>query len=188
MGIEWSDQLTESVACGSSNHQVPIVGLILPFSFFFLVGFPLSSSAQFAMRQWDDVEWSEQAASLPPYPKKENLIPVHLLGARTFDFLIDSTSIAIGADGVVRYSIVARSPAGATNVYFEGIRCSTRERKLYAIGRATNSWGPVEGAGWLDFRGGGANAYHESLAKYYLCSDRFPISPESKIVERLKRQ
>lgn len=161
---------------------------IVAFWLLVTVGFPSLSIAQIVSRQWDEPEWSEQEAPLPPFPEQENLIPLRLFGARSFEFQIDKTSIAIGGDGVVRYAIVARSPAGAKNVYFEGIRCSTRERKLYATGRVSNTWSPVEGARWQDFRGGGANAYHESLAKYYLCAERFPLSPESQIVERLKRQ
>jgi hypothetical protein len=148
---------------------------------------PGSSLAQLGGRQFDEPEWSEQEVALPPFPARENLIVVRLSDAMKFDVLIDKGSIDIGADGVVRYAIVARSPGGATNVSFEGIRCSTRERKLYAIGTSRNTWTRLEASKWQGIRGGGASAFHESLALYYLCAERFPLSPVSRILERLGR-
>jgi hypothetical protein len=42
---------------------------------------------------------------------------------------------------VVRYTVVVKSPAGAETVSFEGMRCESGERKLYAFGRADGQGG-----------------------------------------------
>ena len=144
--------------------------------------------AQAVSRQFDEPEWTEQEVTLPSFPKIDSLVTVQLSGAARFEFRIDRDSIIVGSDGVVRYSIVARSPGGASNVSFEGVRCGTRERKLYAVGTPMNSWSRIEATKWQDIRGGGGNAYHESLALNYLCDGKLPMSTASKIVERLRRR
>lgn len=42
----------------------------------------------------------------------------------------------MGSDGIVRYVLVARSSAGTESVSFEGMRCATREVRIYAAQRA----------------------------------------------------
>ena len=71
----------------------------------------------------------------PAFPRKENLVEIALRGATDFRFYVDGATLGVG-DGVVRYVLVARSPAGVENVSFEAIRCATAEYRVYALGRS----------------------------------------------------
>jgi hypothetical protein len=105
---------------------------------------------------------------------------------RGFDYYIDPASISVGADGVVRYSVVARSMGGATNVSYEGLRCNSRERILYAFGRADGSWSPARKLEWQSAAGGTAK-YFSTLADYYFCPNRKPVADAAEAVDALKQ-
>ena len=65
--------------------------------------------------------------------KTSNLLRVQRLAEYAAAFLRSTrTSLTVGTDGVVRYTVVVTSPAGARNVNYEGIRCDTYEWRLYA--------------------------------------------------------
>lgn len=95
-----------------------------------------------------DKPWVEQAAQLPPYPAPENLLEFNAGEASSNRYFVDTTSIGIGEDGVVRFALVIKSSAGASNVSYEGIRCATNERKLYALGRDDKTWAQPRVAEW----------------------------------------
>src|ERR1035437_7332410 len=65
--------------------------------------------------------WMEIAVQLPAAPVSKNLLPVYVSPTATQSFTIDVTSLAIGADGVIRYTMVATSATGAKNISYEGI-------------------------------------------------------------------
>lgn len=136
----------------------------------------------------DQSEWTEQVVKMPPFPKSENLIKTSISGSTGFEFFVDLTSLEVGSDGVVRFVVIARSPAGAENISFEGIRCSTRERKLYGVGRANGTWFAPGRSEWIDFRGARVNSYHESFALQYFCLDRTAVPNVSRAIELLKRR
>jgi hypothetical protein len=137
-------------------------------------------SAQIAFSQnfgeeFDDKEWKEQVAQLPAYPRQEDLIRAFVGNEGVFSFYIDQASIDVGKDGVIRYSVVARSEAGAENVSFEGIRCSARERKTYAFGRADRTWVQARNPAWVSISSARANPYQADLADRYFCPQRSPV-------------
>jgi hypothetical protein len=88
----------------------------------------------------DKKGWKEIEAQIPPYPQPKNLVLLEAGSATSHKFFIDTASISVGEDGVVRYTSVVKTAGGATNVSFEGMRCATREQKLYALGRSDGSW------------------------------------------------
>ena len=91
----------------------------------------------------------ENKVTLPAAPKSENLIPFDAGPARRgFEHFVDQTSLKVGEDGVIRYVLVVKSDMGAKNVTYEGIRCTTRERKIYAYGRPDGSWHEPRGVEW----------------------------------------
>jgi hypothetical protein len=127
-------------------------------------------------RDFDDEAkvWKEVQASIPPYPKVENLIPFVVSAATRNKYFIDFPSVSVGADGVVRYTVVVKSAAGAETVSFEGMRCESGERKLYAFG-------PRRRPGWrrmvaqslrpLDaIKGRQQTGYHRELYFHYFCT------------------
>lgn len=72
--------------------------------------------------------WQESAINLPAAPKKENLLSFYVSATATIDFSIDAKSVSIDKDGVVRYTLVAASRTGATNISYEGICCQSAEK------------------------------------------------------------
>ncbi len=115
-------------------------------------------------RQWQEIE-----VKLPAAPKAENLQNFYVSAATKNQFFIDMSSLSVGADGVVRYVLVVLSPQGARNVTYEGIRCETRERRIYASGHADGSWAKARRNEWSRIRDEYANRYHAALFLDYFC-------------------
>jgi len=132
--------------------------------------------------QWDQFEyafddtakWEELQHQLPPWPKPENFIPI-LLGARSGNqFFVDYLSASAGKDGVVRYSMVVKSPSGAETISFEGMRCTNGERKLYAFGRGDKKgagvWSRNRYAKWEPIQVRSFNDFRRELFYHYFCT------------------
>jgi hypothetical protein len=153
-----------------------------------------AAGAQWA--QWDadlDEEvkpWKEIEAKIPSYPRDGNLLQIDAGGASPHRFLVDSNSISIGEDGVVRYTLVVKTAGGATNVTFEGIRCDTREQKYYAVGHASAGWSRARKPQWrrIDYRE--VNRHHAVLFADLLCEGsggyRRPYASVAEIVQRIR--
>ncbi|HNQ04809.1 MAG TPA: CNP1-like family protein [Thiobacillaceae bacterium] len=118
--------------------------------------------------------WREIQAQLPPYPKAASLVEFSVGPATRNRFFIDYDSISVGEDGVVRYSVLIRSPMGAETVSFEGMRCENGERKLYAFGHADaqggGSWSRNRHARWEPIPARQASSHQRELFFHYLCT------------------
>ena len=136
---------------------------------------------------FEERAWEEQQAQLPAYPKQENLLKIDLGAAANFDFFVDIASIGIGTDGVVRYTLIARSASGAMNVSFEGIRCSTRERKLYGFGHPGGTWSKARNSDWVPITRVQTNVQHVALADDYFCPKRRIVRTAAEAVSALRR-
>ena len=132
--------------------------------------------------------WSEIEAQLPAYPRPENLIPFDAGAASFSRFYVDAPSISVGADGVVRYTLLIRGGGGATNVSFEGIRCQTHEQKLYAVGRNDGKWVRARDPAWRDIAYKDINRYHWALFDEHFCVNQRQTAPLKTILESLKRE
>ncbi|PIX97765.1 MAG: hypothetical protein COZ24_03700 [Hydrogenophilales bacterium CG_4_10_14_3_um_filter_63_21] len=132
--------------------------------------------------QWDQFEyafddtakWEEVQHQLPPWPKPENFIPIPL-GARSGNqFFVDYLSASAGKDGVVRYSMVVKSPSGAETISFEGMRCTSGEHKLYAFGRGDKKgagvWSRNRYAKWEPIQARNLNDFRRELFYHYFCT------------------
>lgn len=136
-------------------------------------------------RQHEDRLPAEEAAPLPQYPKREQLIEFFVSAASDFRFFIDPASLSVGDDGVVRYVLVARSPGGVENVSFEGMRCATAEVRLYAVGR-DGGWAGKPGE-WREIRPRSVQRWHNALYREYFCPQRQPIRSAEEGVSVLRR-
>jgi hypothetical protein len=135
----------------------------------------------------DEVKpWEEIQAELPPAPKDENLLPFYVGPTATQKFAVDAKSISIGKDGVVRYTLVAVSPGGAKNISYEGIRCASYEKKIYALGRDDGTWGRSRRDQWEPIVRGNANRQHAALSADYFCSNLTVVGNEKDMINRLK--
>lgn len=129
-------------------------------------------------------EWKEGEVKLPAYPKAEGLIEFSVAGGR-FRFFIDPASLALGPDGVVRYTLVARSPSGVANISYEGIRCATRSYKVFALGN-DGRWASRESE-WRRIEPKSVQAWHYELRVNYFCPDRRPIETVAEGLDALRR-
>lgn len=133
-----------------------------------------------------DKPWVEQLTQLPAYPDAKNLMAFDAGSATSNQYLVDTTSIKIGEDGVIRFSLVIKSSTGALNVSYEGIRCATRERKVYALGRDDKTWAQPRVSEWqrLDFV---RQFYAQGeLSKNIFCPHRQIVSTPEEAIQALK--
>ena len=118
--------------------------------------------------------WKEIQTRLPPYPKAENLVEFSVSSATSNRFYIDYNSIDVGADGVVRYTVLIRSPQGAETVSCEGLRCENGERQLYAFGhrdgKGGGQWSRNRFAKWELIPARQATSHQRELFFHYLCT------------------
>lgn len=136
----------------------------------------------------DDLErkpWDLQKALLPPYPKEANLLRIYVGSATPFTFFVDPASVSVGQDGIVRYTLVARSSSGATNISYEGMRCETYENKTYAFGRSDGTWVPARNQQWIPYSRYETD-HHLILADDFFCSVR-GAKPAKEAVQALVR-
>jgi hypothetical protein len=131
--------------------------------------------------------WREIQAEMPSYPKPENLVPLDVGKATSHRVYIDTTSLSLGEDGVMRYTAVINTAGGATNVTFEGIRCQTREQKLYAIGRGDGTWVRPRDSNWRAIVFRELAPYHAVLYREYFCPARTQPTRPQRAAEALKR-
>lgn len=94
-----------------------------------------------------DPDWKETQAPPPPAFKVDRAIPLDLPGS-ALRFGVDPSSVSLGADGIVRYVVVASSASGTVNAIYEGIRCSTAQVKVFARHNPDSGWTPATGADW----------------------------------------
>ncbi|HEY9198690.1 MAG TPA: CNP1-like family protein [Gammaproteobacteria bacterium] len=115
-------------------------------------------------------DWKERLGGLPAYPDGKHYVEVPLqLAGSDLDMFIDEPALSIGEDGVVRYTLLLRSPTGAENLFYEGIRCATREWRSYAYGTSAGEWRALGDAPWRGIRDLGVERYRLELYRYYLC-------------------
>lgn len=129
----------------------------------------------------DKKPWKEIEARIPAYPRPENLLPFAPADYSPHRFFVDAQSLSMGEDGVMRYVLVVKTAGGVTNVTFEGMRCSTREQKYYAVGQPQGSWAKAKNARWRTIRKGDTGQ-HGALYDGYFCSDpELPTTPKRVI-------
>lgn len=113
--------------------------------------------------------WRETASELPPFPRPQALIGFEVSAASRNRHFLDRDSIRVGEDGVVRYTVLIRTPGGAENLRFEGIRCATGEQKSYAFGQ-DGRWVLNRNARWEPIRARAAGSYQRELFSSYFCA------------------
>ncbi len=145
-----------------------------------------------ARAQKDDDEdkkpWLELEVPPPPAPRTENLIAFDPGSVMPHRFYIDATSVSVGTDGVVRYTLVIKTAGGATNTTFEGMRCQTQEQKIYAVGNPDGKWVPARDPRWKRIESRDFNRHHGVLYLDFMCPDRHVRMVTAKqIVANLKK-
>jgi hypothetical protein len=133
----------------------------------------------------EKLNWKEAEVRLPSYPKDADLIEFQVSSGATFRFFIDAASLSVAGDGVVRYTLVARSPSGTANVSFEGIRCASKSYKVFARGTG-GSWTRREGE-WQVIEARTIQRWHNVLYFEFLCPRHRAIETAAEGVNALRR-
>ncbi|MFZ4535062.1 CNP1-like family protein [Propionivibrio sp.] len=119
--------------------------------------------------QYEEKPWAEIEVQLPAFPEKADLIPFQVGAITDTKYLIDGNSLSVGSDGVLRYTLIVISSAGAQNISYEGLRCATAERRFYAFGRSDKTWSKARRNQWVKIQGD-SNNHHVELYANYFCS------------------
>lgn len=149
-------------------------------------GFDQSSWGKFEY-DFEEKPWTELEAQLPPAPKQENFLPFYVSATTDNHFFIDSASVALGEDGVVRYTLIIKSSAGASNISYEGMHCKTAEVKRYAFGRSDGSWGKARNAKWEEIGYKDVNRQHHMLYDDFFCPRGIAVKSAAEAIYALKR-
>ena len=147
-----------------------------------LAGASWSASAQLMPA---DPDWKEQEAPPPPALRTTGLIPLDVPGS-SLRFGIDPNSVAIGADRVIRYVVVATSPSGAVNAMYEGLRCNTGEVRVFARHNPDSGWVPAANSLWQPVHTVPNNRYSLLIARNGACVGHGPNDSAAQIVRDLR--
>ncbi len=151
---------------------------------------PLVAHAEWGQFEFEfdqDKPWVETAMKLPAYPKDESLIPFNVSSATRNKHFIDAHSISVGDDLVIRYTVVIEAAGGAKNVSFEGLRCESGERRLYAYGHPDGTWSKARNANWEGIKFRSLLSYGKALYEDHFCPDGIRVKDGQEAVRNLKR-
>ena len=139
-------------------------------------------------------DWERQNAEREA-PREENVVPpafprgpaglieYSISDARGYRFFVDAGTLTVSKEGIVRYAVIAQSPEGAQNVSFEGLRCSSAEHRLYALGRSDRTWAASRTT-WQPVRS--ARPWQITLYREYFCPQKAPIRDAAEGVRALQ--
>jgi CNP1-like family len=130
--------------------------------------------------------WVEIEVDLPAYPAAADLIEFNTAVAQRSHAYIDRRSLYVGEDGIVRYAMIVRPNGGIDNITFEGIRCDTREYKIYAVGDA-NAWVRVPSPRWAPVEYKEINNQRKYLWREIFCPASGMVKSTAEAVDALKR-
>lgn len=158
------------------NKQACVAAILLAWSCF--------SSAQFIA---DDPDWKETDAGPAPAFDLKRLVPFEISARSELKWGLDPATIVIDKkDGVVRYVVVAQSSSGTVNAFYEGIRCSKGQHKLYARHNPSAGWITVQNSDWTSLFQATITRHSLALAKQGICDGAAPASSIQEILRRLK--
>ena len=134
----------------------------------------------------DAVRGDEAQAQLPEYPKPQNFLPLRVSATTPFEFYVDAKSVGVRNDGVVQYSLIAKSADGTLNVSFEGMHCTERKFRIYAFGRPDNTWSEARSSPWQAMPSDSRNAQRAILYSDFFCPARRIIDTPEEGVQALR--
>lgn len=137
-------------------------------------------------REEDARNFKEAEVAMPALPGQE-LLEFKVSAGTTFRFFIDPKSVAITPEGIVRYTLVARSPSGVDNVSYEGMRCGeTGMVRVYGFAR-DGRWSANPTAEWKEIVPRTVQRWHSELRSRYFCPNRAVIVSVDEGLDALRR-
>lgn len=132
-----------------------------------------------------DPEWREGEHVYPVVPQDAGLRAFFVSPSTAHQFLIDVSTLSVDPDGVVRYVLVVRAAGGAESITFEGLRCATHERRIYASARKDGTWAAMKRSAWEPIRDNAANRPRSALARDLFCDGPVPPRDRAQVMRRL---
>lgn len=135
-----------------------------------------------------DPDWKELEVPPPAKFSAERMVPIEMPRYVTVKVGVDPESLSIGADGIVRYVLIAQSSNGNINAMYEGIWCRKGEVKTYARLASDGKWDPVDDAQWSPLNGNLRSMHALAFARQGACDGRATAArTPQEIIRRLKR-
>ena len=160
---------------------------LLGFGIFLFYSFFSSLALADFEDDYETKQWQELAVQLPAPPKDETLVSFYVSPTSDSRFLIDTATLTVGADGVVRYVLVIDAAGGARNVTYEGMRCESRERRIYASGRRDGGWSKSRVNEWVRIQEAHMNRQHAALFLEYFCPEGSIVFSASEAIRALRQ-
>ena len=135
-------------------------------------------------RQYEQRDSSEAEVALPA-PPKGGLLEFFVSSASSFKFFVDPQSLSVGTDGVVRFTLVARSRSGAENVSYEGMRCENGNYRVYAYANG-GRWSATQ-SDWRRIEPRSIQRWHNELYERYFCPNGAIIADAEEGLRALRR-
>ena len=150
-----------------------------------LVAFAMGALAKDAE---EEIEWREIEVPAPPAFKKDGLLGIEMPSYVSLKLGVDPATLAIGADGVLRYVVVAVNPSGSVMALYEGIRCATGQVKSYARAGDNGKWVMSKTPLWRDLTDNLPSKHALAFARQAACEGRSePVSSVADVIKSLKR-
>jgi hypothetical protein len=142
--------------------------------------------AEIAEPEEAEKAWQEQQVPLPRFPRAQDLIPLRAeSGQAGYRYYIDVNSVSLAGDEVMRYTVIIQSPAGASNIIYEGIRCTTQEVKIFAYGTRGGRFERMPEPKWSFYRTDDVMSYRTALVESYVCDPTGWVMDRDTMLERL---
>lgn len=106
----------------------------------------------------------------PAPPQTENLMQLDVPKYSGQEVFVDRAAFSLGADEIVRYTLVTTAASGLRQVSYEGIRCGPDEWRSYFLGRPDGGWSKDFTSQWQRVNDAGPGAIRFLLAKAYFCT------------------
>lgn len=149
-----------------------------------LLALALAAGAAQAQLSTPDPDWKEAEAPPPAALRTDRLVRIDMPGS-ALRFGVDPASVTVTPDGIVRYVVVATSDSGAVNAFYEGIRCSTAQVKLYARHDPDRGWIPLAAGQWRPIHETRLSQHSLAIARNGACVGAAPNQSASRIVRDL---
>ena len=151
-----------------------------------LLGLACCAFGAQAQSSADDPDWKETEVPAPPRFDPEQRVSIEMPPYVSMKFGIDPATLAVTPDGIVRYVMVAVSPSGAVNAFYEGIRCATGEVKSYARANASGVWTIVKAPEWRRLNDNQPSKHALALAQQGACEGNTSAGSAADILRKLK--
>jgi len=133
--------------------------------------------------------WKELDVPVPAVAKDSDFKRLAVTEADSrYQYFLAESSITLGTDEVMRYTVAVVSGNGARNVFYEGLRCYTDEIKTYAYASNGGTFRPAANTRWRPVANKGVRAYQDYLTKGIICDPDGYAWAAQKARRALRRQ